>query len=394
MENNTAPTVEEATAILKQLAGALGGAVHPSPRSFSPPWPPAGAADPHASRLQRMEARFRALVEQLPAVTFMASLDGGLNDVYVSPQIEALLGYTQREWTSDPVLWFRRLHPADRGVWNREFARGCMTGGPFRADCRFIARGGSIVWVRGEACIETDEHGRPLFLQGLAYDITESKRAEALIEASLREKETLLQEIHHRVKNNLQITSSLLKLQSARVGDEASRRALTESQSRIHAIALVHEMLYRAADLSRIDFAEYARRLVEQIGRTQDSSAARIIVAIEIDPVRLTIDSAVPCGLLVGELVSNCFKHAFPGGRRGRILVRLRASSGACELDVIDDGVGLPPGVDAATPGSLGIALVRALAKQLQGTLALASSDVGTTVRVTMPPQVARPHER
>ena len=214
------------------------------------------------------------------------------------------------------------------------------------------------------------------------------------IEASLREKETLLQEIHHRVKNNLQITSSLLKLQSARVGDEASRRALTESQSRIHAIALVHEMLYRAADLSRIDFAEYARRLVEQIGRTQDSSAARIIVAIEIDPVRLTIDSAVPCGLLVGELVSNCFKHAFPGGRRGRILVRLRASSGACELDVIDDGVGLPPGVDAATPGSLGIALVRALAKQLQGTLALASSDVGTTVRVTMPPQVARPHER
>jgi PAS domain S-box-containing protein len=135
------------------------------------------------TKLRTAELRYRTLVEQIPAVTFMAVLGEGENEVYVSPYIEALLGFTQQEWLEDPFLWYSQLHPDDRALWYEEFARGCQTGGPFRAECRLIARDGHIVWVHGEARLIKDEVGRPLFLQGVAYDITESKRAQAALVA-------------------------------------------------------------------------------------------------------------------------------------------------------------------------------------------------------------------
>jgi PAS domain S-box-containing protein len=133
------------------------------------------------ARLRAAEVRYRTLVEQIPAVTFMAVLGEGENEVYVSPHIETLLGFSQKEWLENPFLWYRQLHADDRDLWNEEFARGCRTGGPFKAECRFIARDGHVVWVRGEARVVKDDIGRPLFLQGVALDITESKRAEALL---------------------------------------------------------------------------------------------------------------------------------------------------------------------------------------------------------------------
>jgi len=140
-------------------------------------------------RLREAEARFRTLVEQIPAVTFMAVLGQGKNEIYVSPHVEQMLGYTQEEWLSDPFLWYWRLHPDDRAMWNDEFARGCRTGGPFRADCRFYSRDNRVVWVHGEARLIRDDQGRPMFLQGVAFDITEIKRAqeEAVKRAKLQE---------------------------------------------------------------------------------------------------------------------------------------------------------------------------------------------------------------
>lgn len=135
-------------------------------------------------RLKAAEARFVTLVEQIPAVTFMAVLGEGENDVYVSPHVEQMLGYTQEEWLSDPFLWYYRLHPEDRALWNAEFTRGVRTGGPFRAECRFMARDGRTVWVHGEARLIKDAQGRPQFLQGVAFDITESKRAQEVLLAN------------------------------------------------------------------------------------------------------------------------------------------------------------------------------------------------------------------
>ena len=139
------------------------------------------AAEDEPARVERQlraaDLRYRTLVEQIPAVTFLAVLGEGNNEIYVSPYIEALLGFTQSEWLENPFLWYSQLHPDDRQLWHDEFARGIRTGGPFRAECRFIARDGRVVWVRGEARLVKDELGRPLFLQGVAFDITESKRS-------------------------------------------------------------------------------------------------------------------------------------------------------------------------------------------------------------------------
>jgi PAS domain S-box-containing protein len=150
------------------------------------------------SRLRRLEARYRTLVEGIPAVTFMAALDEGLAELYVSPQIETLLGFSQKEWLEDPVLWYTRLHPDDRARWHEEFARTCVTGEPFQSVYRFVARDGRVVWVHGEAKVVRDDDGRPLFLQGMAFDITAIKQAEEELKA-------LNQTLDQRVKERTAI---------------------------------------------------------------------------------------------------------------------------------------------------------------------------------------------
>jgi PAS domain S-box-containing protein len=131
------------------------------------------------AQLRQAEARYRTLVEEIPAVTFLAALNEGVNDLYVSPQIEALLGFSQKEWLENPVLWYTQLHPDDRERWHNEFGRTCTTGEPFRAQYRFLARDGRVIWVHGEAKVVCDGNGVPLFMQGIAYDITALKQAEA-----------------------------------------------------------------------------------------------------------------------------------------------------------------------------------------------------------------------
>jgi PAS domain S-box-containing protein len=181
-------TLGQAMEFLETLSKALFPAGNPAHEQLT--WPDReesatlaanGNLQTAEERLRAAEARFSTLVEQIPAVTFMAVLGEGENEMYVSPHIEQLLGYTQQEWLSDPFLWYNRLHSEDRELWNQEFARGCYSGGPFRAECRFVARDGRIVWVHGEARVVKDDHGRPQFLQGVAFDISESKQAQELL---------------------------------------------------------------------------------------------------------------------------------------------------------------------------------------------------------------------
>ncbi len=337
----------------------------------------------------RTELRYRNLVEQIPAVVFTAALDGGLFDIYVSPQIEGLLGYSQTQWVANPVLWYERLHPEDRHKLDDEFARGCVTGGPFRADCRFLTRDGKVVWVHGEARLIKDGRGTPLLLQGIAFDITETKHAEEVARASLREKETLLKEIHHRVKNNLQVTSSLLRLQADGIEDEAAKRALRAGQGRIRSMALVHELLYRSKDLANVDLGEYVHDLTRQLIRSHGVDPSQIRVETKLVPIPLPIDIAVPCGLILNELVSNALKHAFPAGRPGTITIELRRTDGFDELAVRDDGIGMPGAVDFRASATLGLRLIQTLSDQIGGHLS-AQSNGGTVVRL----QIARSQDR
>lgn len=216
-------------------------------------------------------------------------------------------------------------------------------------------------------------------------EITERKRVEEQIKASLREKEVLLQEIHHRVKNNLQIIDGLLQMQYRRTTDLNAAAILLESQHRVKSIALVHEKLYRSEDLGHIDFSDYVRSLVSNLIESYQASSSRITVLIQIRDISLDIDQAIPCGLIMNELVSNALKYAFPNNQPGKIQISLAVSSeGWLALTVADDGVGIPAHIDLQKTKSLGLKLVRGLAAQLEGTVEIYRQS-GTLIQVLFP---------
>jgi two-component sensor histidine kinase len=212
------------------------------------------------------------------------------------------------------------------------------------------------------------------------------QKATARTEASLKEKEVLLREIHHRVKNNMQIMSSLLKLQSRNVKDEQQIEVLKESQNRIKAMALIHEKLYRSKDLANIDFNDYIKNLVNDLFLSYKVSSSRISLKMNIENISLGIDTAIPCGLIVNELVSNSLKYAFPEGKDGEIKISLRRfadlKSDMFELIVSDNGAGLPKDLDIRNTESLGFRLITNLTEnQLQGKLELNRSE-GTKFQI------------
>ncbi len=211
---------------------------------------------------------------------------------------------------------------------------------------------------------------------GTLVDLTERKRNEDRLRASLREKEALLREVHHRVKNNLQIISSLVSLQTRGIADQAALAPLREVVDRVRSIALVHDRLYRSEDLARIDLADYVRRLVEELWRVYGGASDRTVQArLELEPVLLPVDVAVPCGLMLNELLTNALKHAFDGRPSGEVAVSLRVDQeGSVRLSIRDDGVGLPPGLDLGDSPTLGLQLVQTLATQLGASVEVESS--------------------
>lgn len=245
-------------------------------------------------------------------------------------------------------------------------------------------------WLSGSVCLipmGTNEHPRFSYF---VEDITDRKQAEDHIKASLKEKEVLLKEIHHRVKNNLGIVSSLLQIQSRYIQDLGTKLILKNSQNRIASIALVHEKLYRSKDLANIDFAQYLYDLTIYLFDSYNISSSKITLDIQVAPISLDIETAVPCGLIVNELVSNALKHAFPGDRTGTIQVSLvtpsdESAKGPYPLTLIvrDDGIGLPPDFDPETSTTLGISLVQGLVEQIQGEIFIDRDRLeGTEVRL------------
>ena len=219
----------------------------------------------------------------------------------------------------------------------------------------------------------------------LKSEASERRRAEEQIKASLAEKEVLLNEIHHRVKNNLQIVSSMLDLQSRSVDSEVVVSVLGDSRKRIQAMALVHEKLYQSPDLSRIDFGDYLASLVASMCDSYGFSRDDVKVNLSAEHVVLNIKSAIPCSLIVTELVSNSLKHGFALSGKGEICIGLHLESGGPYLlEVSDDGVGLPEDFDQRQTNSLGMKLVYALTEQLGGTIILQNGR-GTGYKITFP---------
>ncbi len=276
------------------------------------------------------------------------------------------------------------VHPDDRQYVDTQWQAG-LRGEPYDIEHRLVVDG-KVKWVRETADLEFDAAGVLLGGFGITQDITARKQAEERLKASLHEKEVLLQEIHHRVKNNLQVISSLINLQTATQDDPALQTSLGDVRDRVRAMALVHEKLYQSGDLARLNFADYATSLLQHLWRAHGSTTDPVRLALALQPVALPVDTAVPCGLILNELASNALKHAFPNQTGGEVTVGLSQDATSREvcLRVSDNGPGLPPNLNWRESRSLGLRLVQMLTQQLHGTVETGPGP-GTEFRILFP---------
>jgi PAS domain S-box-containing protein len=328
-------------------------------------------------KLRESEESYRSLVETSPDAIFLHE-EGRF--VYLNPAAVRLYGAGNAEELYGKIA-FDIVHPDDREVIRSRTDSIMTTGVPAPLkEIRILRRDGSAVDVEATAGVSY-YRGRKV-IQVIQRDITERKRAEEKIKVSLKEKEVLLQEIHHRVKNNLQIISSLLYLQASRTEHPGAVSALQESRNRIRSMALIHETLYQSPNLASINMGAYTRNLVSDLQHSYRIEKRAIGLRLNIEDIPLGITEAIPCGLIVNELVSNALKHAFPMERAGEIIIGLhRGSTNQVTLTVSDNGIGFPEQMDFRKSPSLGLTLINSLVQQLGGTIELDRSG-GTTFTI------------
>ncbi|MBK8027563.1 MAG: PAS domain S-box protein [Chloroflexi bacterium] len=336
-----------------------------------------------ASALRDSEERYSVHFANMSDVIY--TYDPGLRITSVSSGIERLLGYKPEELIGKTLFDIGLIPLISKKHLEKALgeAKRLLSGESIESTLyEFIAKDGTVRIVEVSAT-PIFQDVRVTAVTNVARDITERVHAEEQLRDSLQEKEVLLKEVHHRVKNNLQIIASLLRLQSGNTDDPRTIAQFQDSQNRIRSMALIHERLYRSTDLSTIDFGPYLRDLTGHLMQSYRDQANRIRLRVEVDKTQLDIDTAISCGLLINELVSNALKHAFPEGRPGTIGVQMRSTEGnRHELVVWDDGVGMPE--QKSKPNTLGLQLVSSLARQLRGTVEF-SAEGGTQIIVSFP---------
>ncbi|MEH2183336.1 PAS domain S-box protein [Nostoc sp.] len=303
--------------------------------------------------------------------------------VYANPKFEQMFGYGPGELIGQHVsiVNYGNENNTPKDV-SQEICTAILEHGEATYEVYNIKKNGTPFWCSATASVfEHPEYGSVLV--AIQQNITEQKQAEEKIKASLKEKEVLLKEIHHRVKNNLGIVSSLLQMQCRRTQDPVVTAILHDSQNRIASIALVHEKLYCSEDLADIDFAQYIPDLTTHLFDSYNVSSSQIQLNIQVDNASLDIETAIPCGLIINELVSNALKYAFVGNREGKIEVKFyQEFESTLTLIIRDNGVGLPENFDSKKTKTLGINLVQGLVKQLRGKLEI-DSQQGTEFKIT-----------
>lgn len=333
--------------------------------------------------LSKSEERFKLSMDATSDGLW--DLDVSSGTAYYNPAYFRILGYEPGEFPSSGLSWQERLYPDDRELVLAA-NNACIDGESdfIENEYRLRHKNGQWRWILARAkCIARSPTGRALRIVGTHVDITERKEAEERLRRNLAEKEILLKEIHHRVKNNLTVVSSLLNLQADTItSPEQAVAAFQNSRDRIFAISMAHEVLYQASDFTNVDMNDYLKLLIRQLSIAYDSGD-RIRFSLDDGGVRLSVSSAIPCGLIINELVTNAIKYAFPDGRSGKINVALHAvEGGSLELRVADDGIGLPVDFDSEDSDSLGLTLVRLLVEQLHGELLISDSG-GAVFRVS-----------
>lgn len=309
-----------------------------------------------------------------------------------SPETFALFGLSVAPPTPpDHALILRLIHPEDVSRFEQSVAAAIEGRSLYECEFRVVWPDGTVVWIYERGACAYNAQGQPTRLEGVCMNITKRKQAEQQLRSSLMEKEVLLQEVHHRVKNNLQVVSSLLRMQSRQVDHEDIQALFTEAQNRVRSMALIHEQLYQSPNLSSISFDQYIRTLINHLFHSYGVNPEWIVPEIHTEGITLAITTAIPCGLIINELVSNALKYAFPHSRAGNIQIRLQKCLSShhtnhCTivLSIADNGIGIPATIQLETVQSLGLVLVTSLTHQLGGTLSLDRSQ-GTAFRITFP---------
>jgi PAS domain S-box-containing protein len=333
-------------------------------------------------KLRESDAFFELSLDMLST----ASLDGYFKRI--NPAFK-VLGWSEQELLSTPFL--NLVHPDDVQATLTEVKKLGEGSKTLHFENRYRCKDGSYRWISWVS--SPDANG---ILYGTGRDVTAQKEAQqeherlneqlraqsAHLQTSLREREVLLQEIHHRVKNNLQVISSLINMQIRKLEAGDNRDALEECRARVQAIALIHEKLYQSQDFSRIPFSEYAKSLASSVFQANRATSANVRLDLAIDELALPVDQAIPCGLILNELIGNALKHGFADGRTGTVKVRFeRLPAGDLCLSVSNDGVELPDGFQSEASPSLGLNLVSTLSGQLGGRIEV-SRRPGTSFRL------------
>jgi len=328
--------------------------------------------------LRESEEKYRNIFENIQDVYYEVGLDGTILEI--SPSIgilshykrDELIGKSLYDYYADPQARQKLLETIQVDGQVTDYEVLLKNGDGSLIPCSIIAR------------LVSDDKKKPNKIVGSMRNISERKRNEKRILDSLKEKEVMLKEIHHRVKNNMQIMISLLRLQMRQIKNDTAQDILKESQDRIQSMALVHEALYRSGNMAEVELGSYIQNFSNMLYKSYATDPSRIRLQVDAEDVKLGIDQAVPCGLIVHELVSNVLKHAFPTHRkkRGRIHVLLRHQGDDIELSVKDNGIGLPEGIDFGKSKTLGMKLVMILADQLQAKIVLEKRQ-GTQISIT-----------
>ncbi|MBE9048148.1 PAS domain-containing protein [Pleurocapsales cyanobacterium LEGE 10410] len=304
------------------------------------------------------------------------------NDVHFwSGENDHLVKTPENQHSITLDTWFRKIHPSDLERVKSSFMESIQSDSvnEWQEEYRFQKEDGKYAWVLDRGFVIRNGNNRPLRFVGGMLDISPMKDTELIIRESLAEKETLLAEIHHRVKNNLAAVTGMLQLQVFQEEDEELTEKLTDSMMRIKSIANIHEQLYQSNSFSRIDLGKSLEQLLATVIETMKTET-EIRFSFQTDTVDISVNEAIPCSLVVNEVVTNIVKHAFPGRKEGQIHVQLTAKKpSSCRLEIVDDGVGLPEGFPESADKKLGMELITTLTRQLEADFGYIDQKGSTT---------------
>lgn len=359
-------------------------------------------------RVRESEAKFRHIAENAKDLIYRYELFPVRRFSYVSPSATSITGYTPGDHYADPDLGLKIVHEDDRPLLASVFSDPDVLSRPLVF--RWRRKDGQVIWIEQHNRPVYDGEGRLIAIEGIARDVTERKqmeseilslnreleqrvaerteelrkanvllreevaqrkKAEEDLKKRLDERTVLLRELYHRVKNNMQVIISLMNLQLRKIEDPAVRHLMEETRNRVRAMALVHEMLYKSENLSEINLARYIPLLANQVFSSLENKSQKVRKIVEAEDIMVTLDKAIPIGLILNELITNSLMHAFPEGRAGTLGIRVQKKDHTVAIRVSDDGTGIPQDVNWREPSTLGLRIVMSLVGQLKGTIDL-----------------------